>query len=151
VFTTYNVVLTLHLLVVVFIVGPLVAAAVAAPRAVDEGADGLPALRSASRTFRVYGGASVLAPLIGSAMVGLGGQGDAWKFSQGWISAAWALYLVVLVTTLAVLAPATRKAVASIEAGESGHLLQGRMQAAGGIISLSITVIVVLMVFKPGS
>ena len=69
-FTGYNVVLTLHLLLVVFLIGPLASAAVVAPRAVEKGTEGLLSLRSAHRTFRIYGLASILAPLMGSARPG---------------------------------------------------------------------------------
>jgi hypothetical protein len=150
VFSLYRVVLFIHLAVVIFIIGPLAVGSVTASRAVAQGKEGLEALRSGVRTFRIYGALSILAPIFGSAMIGLGGEGKEWKFSQAWVSASFALYLVAILDVFLVLLPSTRKALAAVEAGETAEVLQGRIQAAGGVAMLCWTLILVFMVFKPG-
>lgn len=147
----YGVVLLLHLLAAVFIVGPLAVAGVLAPRALDAGREGLGQLRAAARTVRLYGLASVVVPLLGTAMIGLTGASRKWEFNDFWVSASYALYVVAALATVLVAGPALTKAASAVEAGEPTEIYKGRMQAAAGGAMLAWVVIVVLMVFKPGS
>jgi uncharacterized membrane protein len=145
---TYAVVLVLHLLTVVFVVGPLAVAAVHAPRLARTGQ--LDALRTSVRTTRVYAMASVVVVLLGSAMIGLGDIGDSWSFSQLWVSASYALWLVAVALTLGLVVPAQHDAVEALEAGRDAGGTAGRMAAGGGLAMLAWTAIIVLMVTKPG-
>lgn len=144
----YAVVLVLHLLAAVFVVGPLAVAAVTSPRLARAGR--LDALRSAHRTTRVYAIASVVVVLLGSAMVGLGDTGSAWTFGQLWVSASYALWVVAVGLTLALVVPAQEAAVEALEAGQDAGGTAGRMAAGGGLAMLAWVAIVVLMVVKPG-
>ena len=144
----YAVVLVLHLLTVAFVVGPVAVATPLSARAARDGR--LDALRDHARTTRVYGLATVVTVLLGSAMVGLGQVGDQWSMGQLWISASYALWLVAVVLLLAVVVPAQKAAAEAIAAGGDGGPHAGRISAAGGAAALAFAVIIVLMVVKPG-
>ena len=146
---TYAIVLVLHLLTVVFVVGPTVLAPPLAARAARDGR--VDALRDHLRTTRVYGIATIVTVLLGTAMVGLGDIGDQWGFGQAWISAAYALWFVAVVLLLAVAAPAMRKAVTALESSQTAGSFAGRISAGGGLAALAFTAVIVLMVLKPGA
>lgn len=145
---TYAVVLVLHLLAVVFVVGPLAVAAVHSPRLARTGQ--LEQLRTSVRTTRLYANASVVVVLLGGAMIGLGDTGDSWAFSQAWVWGSLVLWLVAVALTLALVVPAQHDAVAALEAGRDARSSTGRMAAGGGLAMLAWTAIIVLMVTKPG-
>jgi uncharacterized membrane protein len=145
----YAVVLSLHLLTVVFLVGPAAVAAVTSARHVRAGR--AQALRDASRTTRLYTLATVLTVVLGSAMVGLGDIGDQWSMGDPWISASYALWLVAVALTLALVVPAQAKAADALDAGQDAGAHAGRIAAGAGLATLAWAVIIVLMVFKPGA
>ena len=145
---TYAVVLVLHLLTALFVVGPLAVAAVTSPRLARSGS--LDALRSAARSTRLYALASLVVVLLGTAMIGLGGTGEAWEMSQLWVSASYVLWIVAVALTLGLVVPAQHAAVQALEAGTDAGGAAGRMAAGGGLAMLAWTAIVVLMVTKPG-
>ena len=144
----YAVVLALHLITVVFVIGPVAVATPLSARAARAGDAG--ALRDHARTTRLYAIASLVTVLLGSAMIGLGDVGDQWSFGQAWVSASYALWLVAVALLLAVVVPAQSAAGEAIEAGRDGGTYAGRISAGGGVAALAFTVIVVLMVYKPG-
>lgn len=145
----YAVVLVLHLLAVLFVIGPLAVTAVQSPRLARGGQ--LAELRTAARTTRVYALASVVVVVLGTAMVGLGGVGAGWEFSQLWVSASYALWLLAVGLTLVVVVPAQGDAVQALEGGGDASGTAGRMTAGGGLAMLAWTAIVILMVTKPGA
>ncbi|MEX2291326.1 MAG: DUF2269 family protein [Mycobacteriales bacterium] len=145
----YAVVLALHLLTVVFVVGPSAVAGVVSVRHARAGrAD---ALRDASRTTRIYALATLLTVLLGTALIGLGDVGAQWGLGQPWVSASYALWVVALALTLGLVVPAQEKAAGAIEAGGDGSAFAGRIAAGAGLAMLAWSVIVVLMVTKPGA
>lgn len=145
----YALVLVLHLLAVVFIVGPTAVASVTSARHARAGE--VAALRTAMRTTRLYGIATVLAVALGTGLIGLGDVGGQWEFSQAWISASYALWFVAVALTLAVVVPAQESAVQALGAGQDAGSAARRISIAGGLVSLAYVVIVVLMVVKPGA
>lgn len=147
----YALVLTLHLLTVAAVIGPLLAASPMAARAIRAGR--VEALRDHTRTTRGYALASVVVVLLGSAMVGLGDVGDAWSYGQLWVSASYLLWLVSVVLLLVVVVPAQTTAAERLDAGQPGELggLAQRISAAGGLAALALAAVIVLMVFKPGA
>lgn len=145
----YAVVLILHLLTVVFLVGPVAVAGVLSAGHARAGR--AEALRSASRTSRVYTAATLLTVLLGSAMIGLGDIGDQWELGQLWVSASFALWFVAVAVTLGLVVPSQDKAAAAIEQGRDGSVLAGRIAAGAGLAMLAWVAIVVLMVTKPGA
>lgn len=146
---TYAVVLVLHLLTALFVVGPLAVAAVQSPRLARSGQ--VEALRASARSTRGYALASVVVVLLGTAMVGLGDTGQAWAMDQLWVSASYALWIVAVALTLGMVVPAQRAAVKALEDGEDASGTAGRMAAGAGLAMLAWTVVVVLMVTKPGA
>lgn len=145
---TYAVVLILHLLGAIFLIGPLAVAAVTAPRMARAGRSD--ALQAANRTTLYYGVASIVVVALGALMVGLGDTGESWEMSQLWISASYAMWILALVLTFGLVVPAQRAALKALAAGDSAKDTVGRMAAGGGLAMLAWTVIVVLMVTKPG-
>jgi len=148
----YAVVLVLHLLTVAFAVGPSAIAASVSPRHVHAGR--AEALRDTSRTTRLYTLATLLTVVLGSALVGISGGTSGtpqWSMGQLWVSLSYVLWLIAVALLLLVVVPAQAKAATSIEAGQDASGLAGRIAAAGGIATLCWTVIIVLMVFKPGA
>lgn len=146
---TYAVVLALHLLTVVFVVGPSAVAGVVSARHARAGR--AEALRDASRTTRIYGLATLLTVLLGTALVGLGDVGGQWGLGQPWVSASYALWVVALALTLGLVVPAQEKAARAIEAGGDGSSFAGRIAAGAGLTMLAWSAIIVLMVTKPGA
>lgn len=145
----YAVVLSLHLLTVAFLVGPAALAAVTSPRFVRSGR--VEALRDASRTTRGCTLATVATVVLGTAMVGLGDVGGQWSMGQAWISASYALWLVAVALTLALVVPAQAAAADALEAGQDAGSHAGRIAAGAGLASLAWIAIIALMVFKPGA
>lgn len=145
----YALVLVLHLITVVAVLGPLLAAPPMAARAARSGR--LDALRDHTRTTRLYALASVIVVVLGSALVGLGDVGSQWSFGQLWVSASYVLWLVAVVLLLAVVVPAATTAAERVQAGKDAGGLAGRISAAGGLAALALTAVIVLMVLKPGA
>ncbi len=146
---SYAVVLALHLLTVVFVVGPLAVTAVTASRLVRVG--DVSALQAATRTTRLFSIATILTVALGSALLGLGSVGDQWKPSQGWVSASYALWLVAIGLTIGLVLPGLRAATEAAERGEPTGGFASRVAIGGGLAMLCWLVIVVLMVTKPGA
>ena len=146
----YALLLVLHLVTVVLLVGPAALAAVTSSRLVRDGrAD---ALRAASRSTRLYTLGSLLTVVLGSALVGLSGDGTPqWTMGQMWVSASYALWLVAVVLTLVVVVPAQEAAAGALDDGQPAGSHAGRIGAAAGVATLCWVVIIALMVYKPGA
>ena len=145
----YAGVLGLHLLAVVGLVGPTAVGAVRAPGLVRSGrAD---ALRDSARTTRVCANASVLVVVLGAAMLGLGDVGEQWAFSQAWVLASFALWLVAVAVTLEVVVRAEDDAVEAVAAGTDTGPLARRAALGAAVAVLAWSTVVVLMVLKPGA
>jgi hypothetical protein len=147
----YGVVLALHVLTVAFVIGPLAIAALTAPRLVRGGAGQLPALRATLRATRSYAFSSVVTVLLGTAMIGLGDVGDQWEFTDPWIMASYALWLVAVILSLLVVAPGIQDAIAAAETGADTKRFVGRIAGAAGAAALAWVAIIFLMVLKPGA
>ena len=139
----YAVLLVLHLLAVVFLIGPLALAGVHAPGQARRG--DVVGLRAAARTNRVYSGLSVLAVGFGALMVA-----DRWETSQAWVVASYALWFVAVLLHVLVVGKAQETALAALDAGQDVGAAPRTMAVGAGLATLAWTVIVVLMVYKPG-
>lgn len=147
---TYALLLVLHLLTVLLLVGPAALAAVTSSRLVRDGR--AQALRTAARSTRLYTLGSVLTVALGSALVGVSGDGTPqWSMGQLWVSASYVLWLVAVVLTLVVVVPAQEAAADALEGDREAASLAGRIGAAAGVATLCWIAIVVLMVDKPGT
>ena len=127
-------VLVIHVVLAIFVVGPLVAAANQVPRALRAGSGDN--VRLLSRTVTVYGWASLLVAIVGFGLVR-----DRFSFSDGWLIASIVLFVVASVLILGVLVPMLR----GDAAGKAP-----RAAAVAGVASLCYVAIAILMTWKPG-
>lgn len=161
--------LAIHLVLAVFVVGPLVYAATTAGRGVRKG-DGV-ATAASARLLRIYSYASVLVIIAGFALMSQKvtalpfstssngryvdylptGSSRLAEFGDTWIWLSLVLWALAIAIVLAVVVPTLNRATKQIAAQESVVALTGRVAAAGGVVGLLFIAIVVLMAYKPGS
>ena len=145
----FKVLLALHLLAAIFAVGPLAHAATTAARGLRQ-ADPV-AIRMSARMCRLYTAASVLVVVFGFGLMSATSPYTDEKvagFGEVWIWLSLLLWLVAAALAFLVVVPALDRAAADVTAAPS---LVGRVAAAGGVTALLFVVIVILMVYKPGS
>lgn len=142
---TYDLVLVVHLLVAVFVVGPLAITAMHAPSHARAG--DLPALRRDLLTTRLYSALTAVGVATGAVLAA-----DRFATDQPWVLASYAVWFVALAAHVAVVGGAVREAVEALEADPAADASRwaGRMAAGAGVASLAWVVLVVLMVVKPG-
>jgi uncharacterized membrane protein len=143
-------VLVIHVVLAIFLIGPLVAAANQVARELRGGSAGT--VRLLARTVTVYGWASLLVGIVGFGLVR-----DRFSFSDGWLIASIVLFVVASVLVLALLAPLLRRATAAAPTGTGTGSATGdtavlapRAAALAGVASLCYVAIAVLMTWKPG-
>jgi uncharacterized membrane protein len=142
--------LAAHLILAVFTVGPLVHAATTAARGIRTG-DGA-ATASASRLLRIYSYVSVLVVIAGMGLMNQKRRGQQLgEFGDTWIWLSLVLWLVAIGLVLGVIVPTLDRATAQIAEQASVVSLTGRVAASGGVVALLFLVIIVLMVYRPGS
>ena len=107
-------VLVIHVVLAIFLIGPLVAAANQVARELRGGSAGT--VRLLSRTVTIYGWASLLVGIVGFGLVR-----DRFSFSDGWLIASIVLFVVASVLVLALLAPMLRRASAAPGPGAGRH------------------------------
>ena len=151
-------VLVIHVVLAIFLIGPLVAAANQVARELRGGSAGT--VRLLARTVTIYGWASLLVGVVGFGLVR-----DRFSFSDGWLVASIVLFVVASVLVLALLAPLLRRATAAAPTGTESPTgaaagdgdtaadtaaLAPRAAALAGVASLCYVAIAVLMTWKPG-
>jgi uncharacterized membrane protein len=136
----HDVLVTLHVLAAVFVVGPLIGAAMMAPGRLRKGDAG--GLRTAARLVRLYGWLSLVVVLLGAAA--------ARSFGPLWIWLSTLLYVAALGVIVAAAVPTLDRAARRLAAGEAAEELQARVGALVGTVALLFAAIVVLMVRRPG-
>jgi hypothetical protein len=143
---SYALLLALHLVGVLLIVGPLAAVTTTAGRLARTG--DVPGLTRAVRATRVLTFATLAVVGLGSALL----DRDPTRIPQsaGWVSAAYALWLVAALINLVLVVPALRGALAEATEGRPAERFAARLGAFGGVSALCWAAIVVLMVYKPG-
>jgi uncharacterized membrane protein len=148
----YNLLLFLHLLAVIFAIGPLVGAASTAARALRT--PDAAAAASAARTLKVYGYASVVVVVFGMGLMSAKDPDHPSQhvasFGDTWIWLSVLLWLVAMGLTLGALEPTLRRVAAEITSGQPVATLTGRVAALGGGVALIFAGIIALMVFQPG-
>ena len=151
-------VLVIHVVLAIFLIGPLVAAANQVARELRGGSAGT--VRLLTRSVTIYGWASLLVGIVGFGLVR-----DRFSFSDGWLVASIVLFVVASALVLALLAPLLRRATAAAPTGTGSPAGAGdtaggtagdtaalapRAAALAGIASLCYVAIAVLMTWKPG-
>jgi uncharacterized membrane protein len=155
----YQAMLVLHILAVVVGFGPLFVIGMHATRGRDHGGEVWAAVSHlhgrmlGMSLYSVY-----LVPLFGFALIGMSNK--RYKFSDGWVSAAIALYVIDLLALLLLVRPNQQRldtmardgAQANAQANADGadvETLERRMAMGTGVNHLLVLVIIWLMVVKP--
>jgi hypothetical protein len=140
----HKLLLCLHVLLVIFTIGPLAHAATTAGRGVRR-ADAA-AVRESARMLQVYSAASVLAAIAGMGLVQ-----RKWKasFADTWVWLSVALWVVAVGVVILVLVPALQQAGRQIGASRPVAALTPKVAGVGGAIGAILAVIVALMIFQP--
>jgi uncharacterized membrane protein len=150
----YDFVLLLHLIAVVVGFGGVLLNGLYGAQAKKRPGPGGLAIAEANFfvTTKVAEPAIYLVPLLGFALVGL--SDSAWSFSQTWVTLSLVLYVIGLANARLVLVPTSAKMIAMMQAGPPDpHKMEAagkRLAAAGGFSHLVFTVIMILMIWKPG-
>lgn len=164
----FKVLLTLHVLLAIFLIGPLAMIPMTSLRSIRR-RDAV-AVHGTARQTMIYGLGSIVVFLLGFGLVGL--KPDWFSLGDPWITISMTLYVIALILVLAVLVPGLRKAGKLIDAAVPGaekgkaddeppaadpagkqrlDALYGRTAAISGLVTLLIIAIIVLMVVQPFS
>lgn len=142
----YNAVLALHIIALIVAFAPAVTHPLTAARTKrDQGAEALPPLSRAmaANGRAVYLPALIVTGLLGFVLVLL--SEDVWAFTDAWVMAAIALWVVITGVVSGMIMPAER-------ALGAGDLAAERKVALGGqLATIAAIVMLWLMVFKPGA
>ena len=150
--SVFKLLLFLHLLTAIFAIGPLAHAATTAARGLRTG--DAAATATAARVIRIYSYASVAVVVFGFGLMSMDSPyrpGKVAEFGDPFIWVSTLLWLAVVAIALAVIVPTLQRATAALGTGESVANQVGKVAASGGVIGLLLAVIVVLMVWQPGS
>jgi uncharacterized membrane protein len=140
-----NLVVSLHVIAAIFLLGPLVFATSATPRAIRSG--GADTLRFLARTSSIYTYASILVLILGAANVQ---SRYGYSFGQTWIWLSLVLFVLALGLVIALVLPAQKRALKLLEAGQDATKQLPVIAAAGGTAALAIAAIAFLMIYQPG-
>ena len=139
----------LHVVAAVFLVGPMAVLPMTALRAVRSA--NAPVVALLATSTRVFTLGSILVAVLGFALLGVIGQKEDVSVGTGWVLTSIVLYVIALVLSLLVVVPALKRAASELAGGrsEGASALYGRIAAAGGVVSLLLIAVVVLMVWRP--
>jgi Predicted integral membrane protein (DUF2269) len=158
----YRVALLLHILCAIIGLGGVTlngVYAVASRKAIGHG--GLAIVRANAKATKIAELFIYAVPVFGFALVGM--SDDRWGFDQTWLWLSLIVYATALAISLGALLPTFRKYEALVEQIEtSGHAptpdgeatldrLLKKQAGLGGSLHLIIVVLLVLMIWKPGS
>src|SRR6187551_3426037 len=127
-----KILLTLHLVAVVFLIGPLAAAGTRGIRVTKAGDAG--GLRTTARLVTIYGWASLAVLVFGLSLVQGEDKGVHASFGDTWIIVSLILFLVAFGLVMGVLRPTLNRALGLVDAGKSSAELAGRVAASSGVI-----------------
>jgi len=152
----YKLFLVLHLLTAIVGFGALVAMGIFGARAAAHGGNEGPVIFDYVVTSRWAEWVVYAVPVLGIITVLL--SDDTWKFSQAWVSASLGLFIVYVGVFHGLHLPNLKRMNVIMKEQGGGRPPQGSELAArgqkagifGGILNLTLVVIVVLMVWKPG-
>lgn len=148
----FKIMLALHLLFAIFAIGPLAHAVTTAAKGLRQ--DDSTAIAASARMTRIYAYASVLVVIFGFGLMSATSpytHEPVAKFSEPWIWISLLLWLVAVALALAVITPALDAAGGQITSGRPSSSLTARVAASGGVVGVLFAVIVLLMVYQPGS
>lgn len=137
-----TVLLVLHVVLAIFLIGPIVFLANQAAVAL-RGRESAGWLPTVAKMVPIYGWASLLVAVFGFSLVREEWGND---LSDGWLLGSIVLWLLATVLVLGLLAPMLRRAVRT---EGSAAALAPRAAAVGGLASLAYVAVAVLMVWQP--
>jgi hypothetical protein len=144
--------LSVHVLAAILAVGPVAIAASMYPRAAREAfehpdnARGPATVQILHRITRVYSVIAVFVPVFGLATgAGLGVLGDTWLIVSMILTAGAAAVLIGLIL------PGQRQLLTSLDQGHDLDRGDRRLGLQTGIFNLLWAIVVVLMIYRPGS
>ena len=139
----FRIVLLLHILTVLVAFAPVFVHPVISAQTKRDGKSSWQnAMRHMSQNGqRIYAPALILAGLFGMALVGL--SDSTYSFSEAWISAAFVVWFAMNGVLHGVLLPAERR----VAGGETSS--QKRVDLGGGLMTILLIVMLVLMIWKP--
>lgn len=140
----------LHVVTAVFLIGPMAILPMSALSALRAGHDAQVA--SLARSTAIFSWASLVVAVLGFGVLGVSDPKYDLSITTPWVLGSLLLYLVALLVSLAVVVPALRRAgPVHTDSGDSAPTDggYGRIAASSGVVSLLLTAVVVLMVWKP--
>ncbi|MCM3887275.1 hypothetical protein [Frankia sp. R82] len=147
----FGVLLTLHVVLALFLLGPLALVCVTAPVLLRAVPGPLPVLLLATRLVRVLAAASLIIVLTGVGLVHQGSFGSVRSLSDGWLLSSLVLWVVGCACCLGLVAPGMSRAIAEVEAGADVRRRIAGIALGAGTSTLCWLVVAALMVIKPGA
>lgn len=149
----YNLVLLLHIVAVIVGFGGVVWAGVYNAKAMKSGSAAANISTVNFEVNKISEYAIYLVPIFGIGLIGL--SGGVYKFSQAWVSASFALYIVGVGVAHGLLIPSHRKLNAALSAGGPSSpevaSINQRLAIGGAVNDVVLAVILILMIWKPGA
>jgi len=146
--TPYNIILFLHILSGVAAFAPVFAHPALAAKMKQEEFAGRSTVigHMASFGMKRYGSALIVSGLLGFGVAGL--SDEVFKMSQGWLMAAFVVWIAMNGILHGAVLPAERTVAAAGPTGDHGA--EQKLTTAGIALTLLFLVQLYLMVFKPG-
>jgi uncharacterized membrane protein len=142
-----NVLLTLHILFAILTIGWLATQALLMPGAIRRGEAAF--VRIGAKAAERFGPAAVVVFLLGIALV-LRVKDDYAEFKHAWVSASMLLFVVAITNGAVFIGGAEKRAATKLAAGTPAPEEAARVRVLGLLNVTILTVIVWLMVTKPG-
>lgn len=150
-----NTLLVIHILLAVVLLGPLIVNVLLLPGVIRSGQEGLATLKWIHKLSAVLGKATVLILLLGVALVvhsdKHAANPDHYTFRQAWVTVSIALFVVALINGAVFIKNTTSKAITTIEAGGDARDSANLVTVLGAANTAIVLIILVLMVWKPGT
>jgi arginine exporter protein ArgO len=143
--TAYKLLMLLHITAIVVAFAPA-SVHTALGRQLAE--DGSPTLQrfatlAAANSMRIHGTALILAGLFGIGLILA--SDEVWEFSDGWISAAFLVWIAMNGVVHGLIVPNERKL------GSGDATVRSRLDLGGLLITVLFFVMLYLMIWKPGA
>jgi uncharacterized membrane protein len=140
----YNLLLFLHIVTVIVAFAPAVIHPLMTNQLKSDPSARAAFMRYAHENGRkIYGIAIVLVGLFGIGMIGASDK--VIEFSDGWVSAAFLIWIVMVGVLHGVLLPAEKKLA------EGDQSMEARVQQVGMALTVLLLIMLYLMIWKPGA
>ncbi|MCK9877198.1 MULTISPECIES: hypothetical protein [Frankia] len=147
----FGLLLTLHVVLALFLLGPLALVCVTAPVLLRAVPGPLPVLLLATRLVRVLAAASLLIVLTGVGLVHQGSFGSVRSLGDGWLLGSLLLWALGCASCLGLVAPGMSRAITEVEAGGDARRRIAGVAVGAATSTLCWLLVASLMVIKPGA